>query len=98
MHDAATMSLVQCVGDLHSVLEDLLQRKRALFQAFRQRLAFHALHNEVVDSVLMADIIERANVRMIKAGDGFGFSLKALLANGITRKLFGKNFNRNGAI
>ena len=35
---------------------------------------------------------------MIEAGDGFGFSFKALLANRITRKLLRKNLDRNGAI
>jgi hypothetical protein len=35
---------------------------------------------------------------MIEAGDGFGFSFKALLANRIIRKLFRKDFDRNRAI
>jgi hypothetical protein len=35
---------------------------------------------------------------MIEARDGFGFSFKAQLANRIIRKLFRKDFDRNGAI
>jgi len=92
------MGLIERLGYFYGIAECGIEWQRPFFQGAGKSFAFQILHDEVVDSVLVADIIERANVWMIKAGDGFGFSLKALLANGIIRKQFGKNFNRNGAI
>jgi hypothetical protein len=96
--NSAAMRLVQGERDLCAVLQDLVKRERPFLQPFGKRFPFNALHNEVVDSVLIADIVQHANVRVIENGDGFGFSFKALLVNGITRKLSRKNLDRNGAI
>src|SRR5204863_453513 len=38
---------------------------------------------QIVDAVLMTDVVEYADVRMIQTGDGFGFTLEALLVGGI---------------
>jgi serine/threonine protein kinase len=46
-----------------------------------QRLAFQVLHDEVVGPVLMADVMERVNVRMLKRGDG-------VRSNRISRALY----------
>jgi len=45
----------------------------------------------------MADVMEYADVRMIQAGDCFGFTLEALLVSRIRRKPCRKNFDRNRA-
>jgi hypothetical protein len=72
--------------------------ERPFLKPLGDRFAFKAFHNEVIDSVLMANIVHHANVRMIEVGDGLGFSFKTLLANRIIRKLLRKDFDRNGAI
>ena len=40
------------------------------------------LHDEVMDAVLHPDVVERADVRMIQAGDNPGFALEALERSG----------------
>ena len=92
------MRFVQCVGDLAAELENLIKRDRTFFQALRQRLAFEALHDEVVRSILMADVVQHADVRMIQTGNGFGFALEALLANGIIRKLRRQDLDGDRAV
>ena len=78
MHYAVAVGVVERVGDLNGVLQHLVQRQRALLQPVRQRFAFQVLHHQVVDSVLLADVVQRADVGMIQAGDGARFALEAL--------------------
>ena len=87
MHYSAAMRFVQRVGDLHSVLENLLQRQRAFLQPLGQRFPFDALHHQITDPVLATNIVQHADVRMIQARDGLRFAFKSLLANRIRREL-----------
>ena len=89
---------VERVGELASKFENLFEGERTFFEALRKRLAFEALHDEIVGAILMANVIEHTDVRMIEAGDGFGFPFEALLVNGIIRNLRGKNLDRDGAV
>ena len=98
MHHATAMRFIQCSRDLRTQLQHLRQRQRPLLQTLGQRFALDALHHQVVDSVLMTDVMQHANVWMIQVRDGFRFALEPLLANRITRKLLRKNLDRNGAI
>ena len=54
-----------------------------------QRLAFQVLHHQEVDAVLVADVVQRADVRMVQRGDGLRFALEALLHLGVLRKCGG---------
>ena len=98
MNNAAAMRFVQRVRNLCTVFQYLLKRQRALFEALGERLAFHALHHQIVGSVLMTDVMQHADVRMIQAGDGFRFAFESLFANWIRGQLRGKNLDRNNAI
>ena len=98
MCDTTTMRLVECVCDLRAVLQDLIERDGAFFKAPGKRFTFYAFHHQVIDSILLTDVEQHTDVRMIQAGDGFCFALKALLANGICGKVSRKNFDRNGAV
>ena len=72
------MSLVQRIGDFNRVLQDLLDRQRTFQQARGQRVSFQILHHQKINSVLPADVVQRANVRMIQSGDGSRLALEAL--------------------
>src|SRR3989442_4314137 len=92
------MRFVQCVGDLRPEVEWLFEWKRVLFEAFGQRFPLDAFHSEIINAVLMTDIMQGANIRMIQAGNGLRFALEALLANRIRGELRGQNFDRDGAL
>ena len=77
--DPLPVRLVQRIRDLNSNLQCLIQRQRALLQPVGQRLALQVLHDQEVDPVLAADVVEGANVRVIEAGDGLGLALEPLL-------------------
>jgi len=44
----------------------------------RRGFPSRALHHHVVDAILFADVVEDADMRMVKARDGPGFGLEAL--------------------
>jgi len=46
----------------------------------------------------MTYVMQHANVRMIQTGNGLGFALEALLADGIIRKLSRQNLDRYCAL
>ena len=50
-----------------------------------------------IDAVLVADIVQHADVGMIQTGYGFGFSLESLSAPGIRRELQ-QNLDGDGAL
>ena len=87
MRHAFAVRLVQRVGNLDGVLQHLLQRQRTFQQPLRERLAFEILHHQKINSVLMADVVERADVRMIQAGDGFCFAVESLTQFGTICKM-----------
>src|SRR6266478_1902008 len=91
------MRFVQSIGDLRAVFQSLIEWQRALLKTLGERLPFDTLHHQVIRAVLLADVMERADVGMIQAGDGFRFALEALFANGIGGKLRGKNLDSDSA-
>ncbi len=62
MHDSQPVRLVQRVGDLDAVAQELLGRERALVQPRGQGLSLEVFHDEVVTVPLAADVVERADV------------------------------------
>ena len=78
MDDALAVGDAQRLRDLDPVAQGLLERKRALLQALGQGLALQVLHDQVVDPILPAEVVEDADVGMIQGGDGPGLTLEAL--------------------
>jgi len=54
---ALLVRLVQGARDLDAVPQRGLERQRPPLQPIRQRLAFQVLHDQVVDSFLVADVV-----------------------------------------
>ena len=98
MDDAVAMGFVEGVGDLNAVAQDLGRRQRALGECLGQRLAFEILHDDVVDAILRADVVERADVGMVQAGDGAGLALEALAACGVGGEECGQHLDGDGTV
>ena len=75
--DTLSMGLVEGRGDFNGNPQKLLSGQRALLQPLRQRLSFQVLHHQKIKSLLSANVMERADIRMIQIRDGPGFPLKA---------------------
>ena len=91
-------SVVERIGDLGAEFQNLIKRQGAFSEALGERFSFDAFHNEIVDSVLLADVVQNANVRMAQAGNGSCLALEALPANGVRREVSGEDFYGDGAI
>ncbi len=87
MHHAAAMRFIERIRDLRTKFQDLVEGQRAFFESLRQGLALQAFHHQIVHTVLMAYVVQYADVRMIQAGDRFRFSFEALLANRIAKTI-----------
>ena len=79
VHDAAPMRMVERFGNLDRVAQNLIRRQGTVRQAAGNGFAFQQFHDEVGAAVLFADVVERADVRVIQARDGPGFALESLL-------------------
>ena len=93
MHDALTMSFVERIDDLNAIAQDLLDRKRPLQQTISECLAFQIFHDEKIRAVLVADIVERADVRMIQTRHGVRFALHALPQLCIANQIGAQDFD-----
>ena len=98
MHNAGAMRDLQSFCDFHSNFQQLRQWQSAPAQALGKRLAVEELHDQEVGTVLRADVVEMADVRMIQRGNGAGFALETLLKFGIVGEMSGENLDGNGAI
>ena len=81
-----------------AILQDLVRRERPFLEPMGQRLAFQVLHHQEVDAVLVADIVERADVRMAQARNGLGFAVETLARLRIARKMRGQNLDGDDAV
>ena len=89
MHDPLPVRLVQRIRDLNCNGQCSIWRQRSLLDPLGQRLAFQVLHHEEVDTALLADIEDRANVGMAEGRDRLGLALETLLQFRIGRNVLG---------
>ena len=71
---------------------------RALLQPLRQRFSLQILHHEVVNAVLLSNVMERADVRMIQTGDRSGLPFESLLEIGVVGQMGRQNLDGHGAV
>ena len=96
--DALAMRLVERVGNFYRVLQDLLDRQRTFLQSLRERFAFQVFHHQKINFVLMSCVVERADVGMIQAGDGFCFAVESLAQIRAVGEMSGQNFYRDNSV
>ena len=98
MDDASTMGFVQRVGDLNAVSKHFVDWQGTFFQSLRQRLAFEILHDDEVDAVLAAHVVEYANMRMVQARHRPRFLLEALAQATITGEMGRQDFDSHRTV
>ena len=98
MDDAVAMRGVEGGGDLDGALDRLVGRQRALRNSIRERLALEARHDEEVGALVLADVVERADVGVIEGADRLGLALEALAPIGVRRRFVREDLDGDGAI
>ena len=76
--DSLPVRLVERVGDLTAVAQRLLEGQRPLHQPVRERLALQIFHDEELDAVLVAHVVEGADVGVRELRDRLRLPLEAL--------------------
>ena len=83
MDDALVVRGREAVGDLHGVVDGLAHRQRARAEPIAQRLALEQLRDDVRRAVLLADVVDGEDVRMIERGGRLRLLLEAAEAIGV---------------
>ena len=98
MDDSLTMRFVESIRNLDAVAKGLLQRQCTFLQAVGERLAFDVLHDEELDTVFFAYVMEGTNVWVVQARDSAGFALEALSQLRVGGEVARQHFDRNGSL
>ncbi len=78
MHHTTAVRFIEGICDLRSIPQHVFDRQRPSFESLRQHLAVDILHYEKQDAVLIPNVVQRTNMRMVQARDHFSLALKAL--------------------
>ena len=92
------MRVVQRLGDLDGMSQDLIGRQRATVKAVSDGIAFHQLHHEVVATVLLAHIVKRADMRVIQLRNGSRFALEPFVGRPVANPPGQQHLDRHFAI
>ena len=98
MRDARAMRVVQRARNLDGVSQRLADREGAVGDPIGQRLPLEILHHEEIDAILLADVVEDADVRMVQRRDDTRFPIEPLTELRIGRERRRKDFDGDRAI
>ena len=98
MHDPAAVRAVEGAGDLDAVTDRLVERQLAALEPVRQALALEVLHHEVLGAVLVAHVVERADVRMAQARDRARLALEPRADALVGGELVGQHLDGDPAV
>ena len=93
--DALAMRGVERVGDVLAVAQHLVQRDRAARDPRLQRLALQQLHHHELLAGVLADVVQRADVRMIERRDGARLAEEALHRLRLATRFLGQELDRD---
>src|SRR5262249_16841477 len=80
------------------ITKNLISRQRAFLKTIRQRGAFDEFHYQVVNAVLVTDVIEGTDVRMIQARHRSSLTFESLMELGVCREVIWQDFDRHRPI
>ena len=95
MHDALRVRGVERVGDLDADVDNLLDLERAGRDAIVQCLALHPFHDDERLAIVLADVVDGADVGMVQRGCGARFNAEALNGLSIARQILGDELQRD---
>src|SRR6187401_640588 len=98
MGDAEAMGTIEGARELDRNPQCLLEWQRPALEPLLKRLTVDELHDQKIKTVFMANVMERADVRMIERGDRARLTLESLAPFGIVAYKLGQNFDRDCAL
>ena len=86
---------VQRVGDLDAHVEQRVEAQRTRGEPILQRRPLQILHDDERSPVLLADVVDRADVRVVQRRRRLRFAREPAQRLGIPRELFGDELERH---
>jgi hypothetical protein len=87
------VGLGQPLGDLGGEGEHRLGGERTLVQEVPEGLPLHELHHDVVGAVILPDVEDRRDVRVVQGRGGVGLAFEAASSLGVGGQLGGKDLD-----
>src|SRR5580693_3301337 len=88
------MSGIQSVGNLCAKIENLVDSQRLLLNSVFERRTVQVFHGDESAALLVADIVDGANIGMIQGGSRLRFALKTGQGLEILGHIIGQEFQR----
>ena len=98
MHDTVAVRSLEAVSDFGANAEEQIEREGRFLEAVGESFALEMFHDEVADAVLLANVVEMADIGMIEGRDGAGFAFETFASFGFFGKMRGKNFDGDFAV
>ena len=98
MNDAFTVCFFEGDRDLPGQAQRVVDLQGPARDSLRQRLALQILHDEKFDAVLAADIVERADMRMVESGNALRLTLEAFPKHRIDSQRRRQDFDRDDTL
>jgi hypothetical protein len=93
--DALPMGGTQPVGDLDRDLKEDLRGQRTAGDALLERLALQSFHAQEGLALMVADVVDGADVRMVERRGGARLALEALPGVRLVESISGQELERN---
>ena len=93
MDNASFVGPGKSFGNLHGDSNHFADREITGGEKFAQGFSFDEFQDEEIDAVLVADIVEGADIWMREPGDGAGFVVEAFAQIGFLGEALGKDFD-----
>ena len=94
--DAPGVGRIERLGDLRAEFDDQAGVQRPARQAMLQRLPLQEFHGDEGLAVVLADFVDRANVRVVQRRCGASLTQKPLKSQLFARNAFRKELQRDG--
>ena len=97
VHNSALVRGGEAARDLRCVVDGLTLRERRAPQLLAQRLAFEQLGDDEGRAVVLPNVVDGEDVRVVERAGGASLLLEACEALGVCRELRGQHFDRHVA-
>jgi hypothetical protein len=98
MNNSVLMRRGKTAQDMPRILKGFAHRQWPMLEIPAKCFAFQVLHHQIIDSILLADIEQRADVRVLQSGDGPRLAPESFSALRIGGDGRGKDLDRNISI
>ena len=108
MNEPSPMRMIQCIGELDGVAQQIGRRQRSSQETLPQRQTLEILHDQEPDRLRtrcwhcgprdFTNVVEIADVRMIERRHGAGLAFEARPAIRIDNELFREDFDGDRAV